>query len=221
MNWTRLILVRHGHAQCNVSDTIAGSRTCKGLTDRGREQAALLADRLVEFHADEPITAIYSTRTARTKQTAEIVANGLQLSFTSELHEPDYGDAEGRPWKDVIAEFGQIFTTQPHLPMSPNAESWSAYIERTGEELVTLAKRHPGSTVVVVGHHETMIAAAHSFLHLSTAGRADVRFAADHTSLSIWQWRPLAWSKPDDDVWHWAMMCHNDTGHIPARLSSR
>ncbi len=45
---TRLVFIRHGHAQAAIDDVVAGHRGCRGLTDRGREQAMALRNRLFE-----------------------------------------------------------------------------------------------------------------------------------------------------------------------------
>ena len=37
---TRLVLVRHGEAECNVAGIVGGPQGCTGLTDLGRVQAA-------------------------------------------------------------------------------------------------------------------------------------------------------------------------------------
>ena len=45
---TTIVLVRHGEAVCNVSGVCGGPIGCTGLTDRGRAQVAVLADRLAD-----------------------------------------------------------------------------------------------------------------------------------------------------------------------------
>ena len=40
---TRLVLVRHGEAACNVGGVVGGRRGCTGLTELGRRQATALA----------------------------------------------------------------------------------------------------------------------------------------------------------------------------------
>lgn len=75
MSPTRLILVRHGQAHCNVAGVIGGRRGCTGLTDHGRHQTRLLADRLSADHAKGPITAAYTTPLPRARETADIRAS--------------------------------------------------------------------------------------------------------------------------------------------------
>ena len=45
---TRIVLVRHGEAECNLNHIIGGPKGCTGLTALGRHQVAALADRLYE-----------------------------------------------------------------------------------------------------------------------------------------------------------------------------
>ena len=42
---TRLLLVRHGESVAQVEGIIGGPKGCKGLSDKGRDQVALLRDR--------------------------------------------------------------------------------------------------------------------------------------------------------------------------------
>ncbi len=43
---TRVVLVRHGEAVCNINGIVGGQRGCTGLTDLGRRQVTALAERL-------------------------------------------------------------------------------------------------------------------------------------------------------------------------------
>ena len=66
---TTLILTRHGEAHCNVARIVGGDLACTGLTDRGRHQVELLADRL---RAEEPCHVLYATARRRTQESAEV-----------------------------------------------------------------------------------------------------------------------------------------------------
>ena len=71
---TELYLVRHGEAVANVEPVIGGMRGDAGLTPRGRDQARLMEERLVNrrMHADR----LVSSTLPRALQTAEYVARG-------------------------------------------------------------------------------------------------------------------------------------------------
>jgi probable phosphoglycerate mutase len=214
MTYTRLILIRHGQSHANVANIVSGRLSCTGLTDRGRDQVDLLARRLAYEQSEWPIAALYSTRLRRTVQTAEIVGQALGLPVSAELREPDYGSAEGRGWTEVISEFGRVPALHPYTPIAARAESWAEYVSRTAHDLAMLSERHEGRNVVVVGHAETVMAASHYFLQLAPERRADIKFVVDHASLTVWQWHPLMWPDFDEERWRWALVCHNDTGHL-------
>lgn len=212
MNPTRLILVRHGQAHCNVRGIVGGPRGCTGLTDHGQHQARQLADRL---RAEAPITAAYTTPLRRARETADIVADQLCSSIITveDLREPDYGDADGQPWADVVSKFGRIPAKHPHQPVAPGAESWSAYLQRITAILHDILSQHSGDTVLIIGHGETVTAAAHLFLGLTPSLRATAAFAVHYASITRWEQQPLAWTRPAAG-WRWTLLAHNDTAHL-------
>lgn len=215
MNPTRLILARHGQSHCNVHGIIGGLRGCTGLTDHGRHQAQRLAGRLGAEHASQAITAAYTTPIRRARETADIVAGHLDLPLqtVNDLREPDYGDADGQPWTEVVAGFGRIPAQHPHRPLAPGAESWTTYLQRSTTALQALLTRHAGETLLVIGHGETITAAAHHFLHLDADQRATIAFAVHNASITRWEQQPLAWTLPDAG-WRWTLLTHNDTTHL-------
>ncbi|WP_036495577.1 histidine phosphatase family protein [Nocardia sp. BMG111209] len=210
---TRLILVRHGEAHANVDDIAAGARACRGLTDRGREQA----DRLVKWFANQQdyrIAAVYSSTATRARQTGEIVAAALDQPVFPSLSAPNYGKGEGRPWPEIIAGFGDAPALRPDKPIAPGAEPWTTYQRRTGHDLADLVRRYPGETVAVVAHRETAIAASMNFLSLLPWARADITFSVDYTGVTIWQYAPLRHTDPRDGYKRWNLLRHNDTRHL-------
>ncbi len=83
---TRLIFVRHGRTETNSKGRI-GSVNDSPLVEVGIEQAHAVAERLRKFDVD----AIYSSPLLRTKQTAEIIASGLDLPVTYDTNLLEYG----------------------------------------------------------------------------------------------------------------------------------
>jgi len=215
VNPTRLILARHGQAHCNVRGIIGGPRGCTGLTDHGHHQARQLAGRLRSEHATAPITAAYTTPLRRARETADIIADQLAMPATTvdDLREPDYGDADGKPWTDVVAAFGHIPAQHPDQPIAPGAESWAVYLQRTTATLRGILDRHRGGTVLLIGHGETVTAAAHLFLDLAAGLRASAAFAVHYASITRWEQQPLAWTRPEAG-WRWTLLTHNDTAHL-------
>jgi probable phosphoglycerate mutase len=195
---TRLILARHGQAHCNVLGAIGGPRGCTGLTDHGRHQVQQLAERLRAEHDLDSITAAYASPLPRARESAAIIADRLAIPIAvdPDLREPDYGDADGQLWTDVVAAFGGIPAQHADRPVAAGAETWTAYLRRATATLRAILDRHAGGTILIVGHGETVAAAAHHFLDLTAEIRAHVGFAAHYAGLTRWEQQPLSWTRP-------------------------
>jgi len=74
---TRLVLVRHGEAVCNVSGVCGGRIGCQGLTDRGRAQVEALRDRLLVTGELAGTDVLYASLLPRAIETAELLAPAL------------------------------------------------------------------------------------------------------------------------------------------------
>jgi probable phosphoglycerate mutase len=166
-------------------------------------------------HATSPITAAYTSPLPRTHETAAIIAErlGLPVGVEDDLREPDYGQADGRPWADVVADFADLPALRPHHPIAPGAETWAQFLHRARSALAALLACHPEGTVLVMAHGETITAAAYLFLNLPIETRARTAFAAHHAGITIWEQQPLAWTRPDAGR-RWTLLHHNDTGHL-------
>jgi len=90
----RIHFTRHGESQANLLHEISNRGLRHGLTLKGREQAAALAQQL----AERPVTHIYTSPILRAIETAVIVANRLGVAYTvtDALREYDCGVLEGR-----------------------------------------------------------------------------------------------------------------------------
>jgi broad specificity phosphatase PhoE len=88
----RLYFVRHGESEANTRRVISNRESPFALTQLGKQQAAMLADRL----KDIPITAIFSSPILRAKETAEILSESFYLPYeiTEALREYDCGILE-------------------------------------------------------------------------------------------------------------------------------
>jgi probable phosphoglycerate mutase len=212
---TELLVVRHGEAHCNVDQIVGGPLGCKGLTGNGRQQIRRLTARLRHEHADRPFSAMYTTPLVRVRDSAAIIGSDLGLTPSDEpgLAETDYGSADGRSWAEVVRDFGLIPVQEPDRPIAPGAEPWSWYLERATATLTAIIRRHASERVLIVGHGETVAAAAHLFLRLPARVRAHAGFAADPASLTHWAEQPLSWTRPQAG-WRWTLLRHNDTQHL-------
>jgi broad specificity phosphatase PhoE len=88
----KLYFVRHGESEANTRHVISNRESPFQLTDLGRGQAKVLAERL----KDIPFTAIYSSPVRRARETAEILSRALRLPYqvTEALREYDCGILE-------------------------------------------------------------------------------------------------------------------------------
>ena len=90
----RLYFARHGESEANVLKEFSNRPGKHGLTEKGKRQAEQLADNLKDIH----FSALYCSPVLRAIQTAEIVANRLNMAYEIEdaLREYDVGILEGK-----------------------------------------------------------------------------------------------------------------------------
>lgn len=144
----KLIIVRHGETEENITKTVQGHRHGK-LTETGTIQAKKLALRL----KDEKIDAIYSSDLGRCKQTAaEILRfHNVPVRYTDELRERNLGVFEGRH-RDVL--HGAVEKSGlPRAHFKPEGgESFLDLKARVQIFLDRLIGLYKGKTVLLVTH---------------------------------------------------------------------
>jgi len=86
----RLVLARHGETEWSASGKHTGT-TDVPLTDKGREQARRLGERL----GGREFALVLTSPLSRAMDTCEIAGLGDRAQIEPDLHEPDYGDYEG------------------------------------------------------------------------------------------------------------------------------
>jgi probable phosphoglycerate mutase len=210
---TRIVLVRHGEARCNVDGIVGGIRGCTGLTDLGRRQVSALVARL-EWTGDlEGATALYASVLPRAVETAEIlrpvVGSGkldvVQECALCELHP---GESDGLSWQEVVDRFGvPEWDTDPDTVIAPGGESWSAFVPRAAAAVGALALRHPGELVVAAVHAGVIESTMISFLEIPPAVSRRGWTRIVHASLTEWEWVPTES--------RWVLIRFNDACGIP------
>lgn len=206
---TDLYLVRHGEAVSNVQPVIAGIRSDQGLTERGRQQAALLEQRLSEDRLGADV--LYVSTLRRALETGAYVSRALDLPMreSDDLHELRPGEADGLSideWR-TRADRG-VPPRDPYQPFSPGGESWAGFLLRAETALRHLVIRHEGETVVAVCHGGLLEASFHLALG---RGPSAPRLGLDprNTSLTHWRHHPAPEGGPE-----WTLVTFNDARHL-------
>jgi len=206
---TRLVLVRHGEATCNVTGVVGGIRGCTGLSPSGVRQAEALLARLLETAELAGADALYASVLPRALQTAAIVAPGigregsLAVVADCDLCELHPGEGDGLRWPEFVERFGQPdWDADPTTALAPGGESWSGFVARAARALDTLAARHAGETVVAVCHAGVIEASLIAFVPVEGARRLKLR--TEHTAITEWEC--------SDEGWR--LLRYNDAAHL-------
>lgn len=193
---TRVVLVRHGLAVCNVEGVVGGPAGCRGLAAEGRRQVEGLRDRLLATGELANVDALYASVLPRAVETAAILAPALDRWRTGpplaveedcglcELHP---GEADGLTWPEFAARYPEPdWDTRPFQPLAPGGESWGSFVERAAAAVEALAGAHPGQLVVAACHAGVIEATMLRFLPVGgSAARLGLR--TGHASLTVWE----------------------------------
>jgi probable phosphoglycerate mutase len=150
---TKIILVRHGHVE-GISPERFRGRADLALTPEGLRQAEATARRI---EASWTPTALYASPLSRSRTTAEAIGTpfGLTPTPVSGLMDIDYGDWQGLTPDEVGRRWPEMLDTwyrTPHWAAIPGGESLQDVLARAVTALRDMIGRHPGETVVLVGH---------------------------------------------------------------------
>lgn len=208
---TRLVLVRHGEAECNRRRVVGGPRGCQGLSPLGVTQVEALARRLERTAELGPgVARLYSSVLPRARQTAAILAPALGRSpgdvvERCDLCELHPGAADGLSWTELEERFGTPdFSTEPDRPLAPGAETWTGFVERVAGALSSLVEAHPGEVVVVACHGGVVDGSLISFLGDGTSRGTGGGFGAANASITEWRVRRG----------RWRLVRYNDVAHL-------
>jgi probable phosphomutase (TIGR03848 family) len=147
---TVLLLARHA-VTAETGSMLSGRKPGIDLSDKGKEQAAALGDRL----AGLPIAAVYASPIERTMQTAEAVAVklGLEVRELPGVLEADYGGWTGGKLGDLAKEdLWRTVQRAPSRARFPDGESLAEMQVRMVAALERVVADHPGEVVLVVSH---------------------------------------------------------------------
>ncbi len=197
-----IYITRHGETEWNAAGRIQG-HTDVPLSQRGREQARMLAHRL----SHTPISAAYSSDLSRAAETARIALGrrDIPVTFTPELREYHKGVFEGLTEAEYRDKYPHLY--QPSLVNDLDfAPPGGETVRETSARLASIVQRvqdaHMDESVLIVGHGGSLRAGIVSLLDLPL--EANWKFAMRNCSLTV------IYTYPDNAVMH----LYNDTSHI-------
>ena len=149
---TLVFLVRHGQTP-TTGTTLPGRAKGLHLADKGREQAANVAERIGPLAKN--VAAVYASPLERTRETAAPIgkAVGQRVKSNRGLLECDFGEWTGAELKALgkLPEWKQV-QRYPSGFRFPGGESFSEMQVRINDAIAGMVKTHPGKTVVAVSH---------------------------------------------------------------------
>ena len=216
---SRIVLIRHGEAECNVSGVCGGEVGCTGLTDLGRCQVSLLRDRLALTGELAGADVLYASVLPRAIETAELVAPALvapeaegerakplQPLTECGLCELHPGEADGLYWGEYTERFGTLdWDADPHQPIAPGGESWTGFVNRVDATLDAVVADRAGQLVVVACHAGVIEASL--LAKVPVVGGLDgarLQLRTRHASMTTWE--------VDDG--RWRLLGYNDASHL-------
>ena len=207
---TRLVLIRHGEADCNVARVFGGPAACTGLSARGRSQVEALRDRVRRTGELRAATALYASTLPRAVETAEILRpalGGLPVRTEDDLCELHPGQADGMTFAEYEVSWYSLgagrWVDDPSVPAAPGAESWAEFCDRVSAVLHRITDEHAGGTVVVAGHGGVVDASLGCFLPMAGPYRHARLFT---TNASMTEWLRTG------DAWR--LLRYNDAAHL-------
>jgi broad specificity phosphatase PhoE len=147
---TTILIARHGESDWNRERRWQGQAD-RPLTERGREQAEALAERLAHVGLD----AVYSSDLRRALDTASAVARrqGLDVQELQELREVDVGSWSGLTREGAEERFPEGFRRwRAGFPGWDDGETYEEMADRVFAAVERIARGHEGGRLLVVSH---------------------------------------------------------------------
>jgi broad specificity phosphatase PhoE len=194
----RAVLVRHGETAQNAKGIFQGYSPVP-LSARGRQQAALVAERLISIRPQR----LYSSDLQRAMETADMISQRLALPVLPRagLREWNIGTWIG---KSTVAylEHLQVLGAHPVTHVPAGGESQLQTQARMVAQMQELAGQHAGETIVCVSHGTAIDLLARHILGLDVMQPPPFRIA--NTSVNIFSFQ--------DDVWE--VVTLNELRHL-------
>ncbi|MBP5427633.1 MAG: histidine phosphatase family protein [Clostridiales bacterium] len=206
---TRLIFVRHAEAEGNVKRLFHGWYN-SDLTEKGEEQAKLVAGRLKKLKVD----VLYSSVLNRTYKTATYISKelGLPIKTSEQLKEINGGDWEDVSWADIPKMWPlehNNWEKNPHLVELPNGESMVGFQERLLREVYRIIHENEGKTILIVTHGTAIKALKCKFTGVKLKDMMAVSWC-DNTAVTVVDY--------ESDTGKFDLKIDGDVSHLPFNL---
>jgi probable phosphoglycerate mutase len=150
-----LYLIRH--AQPESTEYGKSSHwTDTDLSERGQEQAALLADKLKNELEGEELE-IFSSDLKRASQTADAIAKafgGLKINLEPGLREYNNGLGVGGSMEELMKYSDDSSAAEADLKNKPEGETWRDFYNRVAAAMDKIwEKRDPEKYLIVTAHY--------------------------------------------------------------------
>lgn len=205
---TRVVLIRHGESNAQVTGLVSGHTTCTGLSPRGVDQAKALAERLARSRELDETAVVHVSPLPRARQTAAAIVDVIgspPIRESCDWCEIHPGVAEGLTWDEMRVRFppaGDPY--DPVVRRLSEMETWAEMYERVGRGLRATVSAHPGATVVAVTSGGPVGA---SFVTFAGASYEDgIARTRETLNTSITEWL--------HDGERWTLIRHSDTAHL-------
>jgi len=207
---TRITLIRHGESNVTVQRVIGGFRTCTGLSDLGRRQAARLAAR-VEETRELDVDVLLTSSFRRAIETADILRPAFNIANVEtpwpEFGEHDPGpDIDGMTFAGYVERFGTPdWAADPDLEIFPGGETTAEFHARVAGALSRLLVSYPGQHVAVACHGGVVDAVFRTVVGVAATGGFILHTL--NTSLS-------EFVAPVEPAESWRVVRYNDAAHL-------
>jgi broad specificity phosphatase PhoE len=206
----RLLLIRHGESTANADGRLQGHLDIP-LSDRGRRESDLLAERLSRLTID----ALYTSTLSRARETAETVANRLGLDVVERpaLMERDVGELAGLTRDEIRARYPEYIRARTAGAANVTVagyESDDDLAQRVMRVLEEIVGDHPRQTVAVVTHGGVIAVACRQTLQMPVARPGP--FVVSNAGITTFDMR-----EEDSDPWvrpRAQIVTLNDTCHL-------
>lgn len=205
-----IYLLRHGRSLGNENGFLQGQQDIP-LTDEGRKQARLLADR---WHTDAVhFDLILTSPLSRASDTADIIARKLDCPIAKDalLMERNVGSLSGAhvsKREELLKLHGNF---SPYRSISGDGEGdWQLFL-RAGQVLSNLLQRDPGC-YLLVSHGGFLNQLTHAIMGLHPQARhKGIGFELENTGFSHFKYYL--------DEHHWSVVTINNKDHLRKTLN--